>query len=291
MSLGETLASGATHLCRCWSLTRRDGVVLGFTDHDTDLSFAGQTFRAATGLSARALVQGTGLAVDNSEGLGALSSAAITAADIAAGRYDGAQVTAWLVNWQDPGERLLRFSGSIGEIREGAGAFHAELRGMSDLLGKVQTRSYQTMCPAVLGDAACGFDLSAAGFSAARAVIGVDENRVIGLEGLGAYAAGWFERGALQVNTGAAAGLAAVIKRDLDLGEGARSVELWAPLALELAPGDEVAISAGCDKRAETCQEKFSNFNNFRGFPHVPGEDWLMAVPKGEADEDGGSLT
>jgi uncharacterized phage protein (TIGR02218 family) len=47
---------------------------------------------------------------------------------------------------------------------------------------------------------------------------------------------------------------------------------------------------AGCDKRAETCRAKFGNFLNFRGFPHIPGEDWVTAYPKDGVIHDGTSL-
>ena len=73
--------------------------------------------------------QSTGLSVDNTEALGALSDAAIREADIEAGRYDGAEVRAWLVNWADVSARQLQFRGSIGELRRAGGAFEAELRG------------------------------------------------------------------------------------------------------------------------------------------------------------------
>jgi NlpC/P60 family putative phage cell wall peptidase len=46
------LGEGVTHLCRCWKVARRDGVVLGFTDHDGDLAFSGTVFAARTGLDA-----------------------------------------------------------------------------------------------------------------------------------------------------------------------------------------------------------------------------------------------
>ena len=67
------LATGLTTVARCWALTRSDGLRLGFTDHDCDLDFDGLSFRAGTGLSAMALQQATGLSVDNTEALGALS--------------------------------------------------------------------------------------------------------------------------------------------------------------------------------------------------------------------------
>jgi len=49
-------------------------------------------------------------------------------------------------------------------------------------------------------------------------------------------------------------------------------------------------VVAGCDKTAETCRAKFSNFLNFRGFPHIPGDDWVTAYPKNGAVHDGSSL-
>ena len=125
----QHLQSGATTVCRCWSVTRRDGVAFGFTDHDRDLAFEGVIFRADTGLTARALAQSTGLSVDNTEALGA-----------------------------------------------------------------------------------------------------------------------------------------------------------------DLVPGDLIRLEAGCDKRAETCRAKFANFLNFRGFPHIPGEDWLTTFPARDGVNDGGSL-
>ena len=53
---------------------------------------------------------------------------------------------------------------------------------------------------------------------------------------------------------------------------------------------DRFRIIAGCDKRAETCRKKFSNLLNFRGFPLIPGDDWVTAYPKEGANHDGSSL-
>lgn len=89
VGLAAHLATGLTTVCRCWAITRRDGQVLGFTDHDRDLSFEGILFRADTGLTAGVLLQTSGLAVDNAEAVGALTDAAIREEDITAGRFDG----------------------------------------------------------------------------------------------------------------------------------------------------------------------------------------------------------
>jgi uncharacterized phage protein (TIGR02218 family) len=100
--LRRRLDGGATKLCRCWRVRRRDGRELGFTDHDGDLSFDGATFRASTGMDASALQATTGLAVDNAQVRGALSDAGIREEDIRTGRFDGARVEHWLVDWERP---------------------------------------------------------------------------------------------------------------------------------------------------------------------------------------------
>lgn len=288
-ALAAHLAAGTTTLCRCWAVARRDGVTLGFTDHDNDLVFDGVQFRADSGLTGQALQQTTGLAVDNGEALGALQSDAVTEADLVAGRYDTAEVRAWLVNWTNIAERHLLFRGTIGEVQTGGGGFRAELRGMTESLGQPMGRVYQRHCNARLGDAACAVDMASPAYSAEANVIDAVGGQALRLSGLSGYGADWFARGKLDVLSGAATGLSAMIKSDaLDGAE--RRIELWQELRATLAAGDRVRVQAGCDKRAETCKAKFGNFSRFRGFPHIPGEDWLMAVPKSGGSNGGGSL-
>ena len=290
MSLMEHLAGGATSLCRCWAVRRRDGVTLGFTDHDRDLAFEGTTFRADSGMTARAFQQGTGLSVDNSEAVGALSHAAITEADIEAGRYDDAEVTAWMVNWAAPEQRMMQFRGSLGEITRAGGAFRAELRGLTEALNKPQGLVYQRQCSAVLGDRRCRVDLSDPAYRIELPVEQISRGKVLTFTSFGDFASRWFERGRVTVLDGAAAGLTGAIKSDRIAGEG-RVLELWQQVQAPLATGDTVRIEAGCDKRPETCKGKFANYANYRGFPDIPGEDWLMAYPTGRVPNDGGSLS
>lgn len=289
-ALHAHLRGGTTSVARCWAVTRRDEVTLGFTDHDLTLAFDGIVFAPDAGLSARALQQGTGLAVDNSEAVGILSHASITEADIRAGRYDGAEVRCWLVNWARPEERALQFRGNLGEIRVAAGAFTAELRGLTEALNVPTGRVYQKPCGAVLGDAACRVDMTRPGFRVEAVVASVSENRMFDLGPLAGFAPGWFSRGVLRILDGDAAGLSAVVKEDRGSGV-ARRIELWSDLRVVILPGTAVAVSAGCDKTAVTCREKFDNFINFRGFPDIPGEDWLISYPTRAGRNDGGPLT
>lgn len=276
--LGTHLAGGASTVCRAWAVTRRDGVVLGFTDHDRAFRFDGIDFLPDAGFSARALVSASGLSVDNSEVLGALSHEAIREEEIEAGRFDGAELRLWLVNWADVSERHLRFRGTLGEIRREGGAFQAELRGLTERLNQARGRTFQRTCSAVLGDAHCGFDPGLAGFSAEVTLEAGGDGQVFFLRGLGDYAEGWFAQGRLVVLSGAAEGLTGLIKRDRAAG-AAREVLLWEGLRAPVVAGDRIRLLAGCDRRAETCREKFDNLLNFQGFPHLPGEDWLIVGP------------
>jgi uncharacterized phage protein (TIGR02218 family) len=286
--LARHLASGLTTLCHAWALTRTDAVVFGFTDHDMDLDFDGITFKADSGLSARALQQATGLSVDNTEAFGALSDAAIAEADIHAGRYDGAEVRCWRVNWTDTAQRQLQFRGTIGEMRHSGSSFTAELRGLTEALNRPLGRIYQKPCTAVLGDAACGFDLSGPSHLLQLPIVSVLESRILRLSDIGPQAAGWFQRGLLRVTNGAAQGLSGMIKSDSLDGSG-RLIELWEPLRAMLAPGDVVALQSGCDKRFATCARKFDNLVNFQGFPDLPGDGWMMVSPAQSGRLNGGS--
>src|SRR5512138_1652685 len=127
-ALTAHLASGATTLCRCWRLTRRDGTVQGFTDHDENLTFDGTEFRAGTGFEGSELEARFGLAVTGTEVHGALHDESLNEADLAAGRYDDAKVEHFLVNWSDAAQRVLLRTGHLGEVRREGAAFAAEVR-------------------------------------------------------------------------------------------------------------------------------------------------------------------
>lgn len=289
MSLAEHLAGGVTTVCRAWALTRKDGVELGFTDHDRSFSFEGILFRAATGLTARAVEQTTGLSVDNSEALGALSDTAIRDEDVQSGLFDGASIRSWLVNWADTSQRRLLFRGSLGEIERQGKSFRAELRGLADLLNQPRGRVYHRLCSAVLGDVSCRFDTNAPGMSADADVVSVAGGTELSLPSLTEFPDGWFAQGRVTVLSGAATGQIGIVKRDRDVA-GQRVIELWEMLSAGFSPGDRVRVEPGCDKRAETCRVKFDNYLNFRGFPDIPGEDWLVSYPVSSGVNDGGSL-
>lgn len=283
------LKSGATTVCRAWTLIRKDGVTMGFTDHDRDLLIEGVLHRADSGLTASTVQKGAGLAVDNTEVLGALTADAVSDADLTAGRYDGASIRMRLVNWADTDENAEAFRGTLGEITRLGREFRAELRGLTEPLNQPVGLAYTRDCSAVLGDSRCQFDLTVPGYFVEREVEGLDgERRVLSFATFAGFDDRWFEGGRLEVISGAAAGLVGLVKSDRVAGAG-RTVELWQGIRADLLAGDQIRLLAGCDKRAVTCRTKFANLENFRGFPFIPGEDWLSAYPGPGQGNTGGS--
>tara|TARA_R110002124_G_scaffold42570_18_gene130972 strand:+ start:2674 stop:3552 length:879 start_codon:yes stop_codon:yes gene_type:complete len=275
------LKSGATTISRCWKIERKDGTILGFSDHDNDLTFDGVTFEAASGLDATALQTANGLSVDNTEATGALSSERISEADISAGKFDGAEVTIWLVNWQNPIDRYMVFRGNIGEITYGENSFTAELRGFSDRLNNKIGRNYLKQCSAALGDEKCQFNLSGSGMQADSVVRRVDEHTTLFLDDIPAVQGGWFTFGTMEFLSGKNVGAIVTVMSDKSLNSE-RQVSIVEELYHPIEMGDKVKMTAGCDKQASTCRGKFQNILNFQGFPFIPGEDWMMSVPTGD---------
>jgi uncharacterized phage protein (TIGR02218 family) len=108
-------------------------------------------------------------------------------------------------------------------------------------------------------------------------------------DGLDGFASGWFTHGVLTWLSGANTGTKSAVKTDRPAGS-VRRLMLWRSPGYAVATGDRFRMAAGCDKRADTCRAKFDNLLNFRGFPHIPGEDWVTAYPKDGAIHDGASL-
>ncbi|HMN72447.1 MAG TPA: DUF2163 domain-containing protein [Rhodoblastus sp.] len=279
-------AGDATTLCHCWRLTRRDGAVLGFTDHDCDLAFAGAIFRAGAGLDAAQAESAAGFAVAGGEVQGAFDDEALVDADLDAGVYDGASVEIWLVDWSDVSRRVLMDIATIGEVRRTEFSFVAELRSLAHRFDEEQGRQFQRNCSADLGDAACRVDLSSPLYSTAATIASVETGGAFVAALDSAFDAGFFTDGALL----SAKGERHAIKLHEKAAQGDRIV-LWGAASSSLAAGARVTLKAGCDKSPDSCARKFDNIVNFRGFPHMPGNDVVAAYPNASGPPmDGGSL-
>lgn len=209
-ALATRIESGAARLCHAWIVTLTDSARLGFTDHDRDLEIKGVICRAACGWTAGAAHQELGLEAGQASAEGVLDVDGPVADEIAAGRWDGARVETWRVDWSEPALRVRIGVGQVSRMITAGDRLTLELQGPMARLGRVVGRTFSRLCDAALGDARCGVDVG--GF-----------------------------------------------------------------------PGQV------CDKRFETCRGVFDNAVGFRGFPDIPGDDFLFARPSEAGRHDGGS--
>lgn len=266
------LSQELTTVAFCWRVERVDGVALGLTSHDRDLVVDGLTHRASPGMTPSAVRMEAGLEADTVDVGGALSGDAITEDDLVAGRWDGARVQLFAVDWTEPSRRIALSEGVIGAVEVSDGGFTAELRGVAAGLERPAAEETSPDCRAELGDRRCRVPMSGRR-RFARVVSGEGVEVVLDRAepGADAYGGGrlrWFE--------GANAGLEADVARS----EGARLL-LRAPPAFAVEAGALVEVVEGCDKRWETCVGRFGNGPNFRGEPFLPGMDLLTRWPGG----------
>lgn len=263
----------------CWKVTRTDAAVYGFTSVDVDLVVGGITYAAATGFTPSSIDGRADMSVPNLEVSGMLDSAALTEADLQAGKWDGAAVEVFEVNYKDltMGSMALT-SGTIGNVSAGRAAFTAELRSLLQKLQQPFGRVFSQGCQAVLGDTQCKVVL--ASYTVSGSVTTATSNRAFA-DSTRAEAADYFGAGLVIWLTGANAGLRMEV-----LDFSATAFVLALPMPYTVAVGDTYQAIAGCRHRHQRntanpsgvsdCKDKFNNIVNFRGHPFVPGNDKVL---------------
>lgn len=261
----------AQSVAMIWTLTRTDGATLRLTDYDVPVEADGHTY-APTGSAERSSVRlGTGLQAGNLDIGGILSSGQITDADLLAGRYDYATLTVAqaFVGAALPSIPLAK--GRFGEVSSDNGQYRVEINDQSQALQAMVGESTSAACRADFGDARCGASLST--WRDTYTLASVTDARTLVLTGPSQITApATYAGGLLEVMNGAAAGWRMDVKSWASLTLG-----LYLPLPVLPAAGDQVRVTAGCDKRLDTCRDVFANVINFQGEPHVPGIDALAA--------------
>ncbi|MCF6327101.1 MAG: DUF2163 domain-containing protein [Devosiaceae bacterium] len=283
------IASGATTLCNCWLIERSDGVNLGFTDHDQILEFGGQQYLPANGLDSSEISAKLGSQVDTSEVTGILHSASLSEEDILLGRYRDARVTTIRVNWRDVFVREIMRVDVIGEIAREDQIFRAELRSQQEILNIPKGRRYQSGCDTSVGSTICGIDIDSPPYSGDAVVEIINSRYSIEISGLGSFASGWFSFGTADWVTGKRALLKDSIKSHNLSGANA-ILTFEDPVGDWAVIGDQLSVFVGCNRLFSTCKSKFANSVNFQGFPHIPGNGFLLSYPLAGDDLNGSAL-
>ncbi len=256
----------------CFTFTLATGSVLSYTDVDQTVVYGGVAFLAngplVQGLKYKSAV---GLEVDKQQiTVAARPTDLIDGAPflnaIRDGALDGASVQRDRVFMaalgQPPIGGVTLFHGRVSTI-DMVGRTNAVITVASDLvvLDRDMPRNlYSPTCLHTLYDSGCGI---VRGAYAVSGIVGAASSVTqINFSGAAAQHA----QGAVVFTSGANANIRATIKTVAV----ASSLTLIYPLPFAPSAGDAFTVYAGCDHTRGTCQSRFNNLANFRGFPFVP---------------------
>ena len=260
-----------TTSCYAWRLERMDGVTLGFVSHDRDLVIDNLLYRAAPGMVPSTIALSDSLEMDSVDIEGVMTDQAIAEQDLVAGRWNGARLHIYLVNWESPEDEPLHLiSGEFGEITRAGDAFQVEMLGSTSFLDEAIAPLTSPTCRARLGDRSCKVSLTAHQSEVEVAELTDMEIIFSDLQGQ----AGQYIYGELRWLSGTNRGLSFAIIS----GEG-ESIRLADQPTQPVSIGDRALLTAGCDKNFATCRDRFQNSINFRGEPYLPGNDLLTRYP------------
>ena len=274
-SLANHLLGENTNLATLWKITRSDNLIQGFTNYDQNLTIDGVVYKAATGFNATAFSQDNTLAVRNLDIESVLSSDGITEADLAGGKYDYARVDVFLCRWDipptslslNPPEHILMVRGIIGEVSMSNRRYKAEVRSFAQLLQQKLSTVTTKECRAVFGDSKCTKDLS--GLTDNLTITAVTDKRQFTISS--GRANGFYNLGEITFTSGNNNGIKAMV-----LSHSSGVIQLFESLPYSLAIGNTLTAVAGCSKTIDACKS-FNNILNYRGEPHIPGEDKFLA--------------
>ena len=174
-----------------------------------------------------------------------------------------------VVDWQQGDSQIMPLlGGEIGSVNIDGDSFSAELRGASAALEAAVCPATSAECRAQFGDKKCRVDL------AARNVVAHVVSSDGGTLMLDVGVDDRFVLGRLRYLSGSNCGLTTVM-----LSASGNVVEVRDLPKASVESGCRVELREGCDKRFETCVSRFANAANFRGEPHLPGNDLLTRYP------------
>jgi len=250
-------------IARCWQITRTDSTVLRFTNHDKNLTIGGQVYYALNSGRSSDIEAGDNLGVRTIDVEAVLNSSYVSAADILAGRYDGATVWIFEVNYESIGDSFVTLSyGYIGEVEVHDDYARCEFRSLSQKLTENIGRIYTYQCDAAFGDSRCGLDLDSLGYKESGTVASVTNRSLFGTSSAGGSE---YARGRVVWTSGLNNGLAMQIKTF-----SGSSMQLILPMPFNVQASDGYTAYYGCAKTRSACIA-YNNIVNYRGFPDMPG--------------------
>lgn len=275
-ALQTHLEGELTTLAMCWKIQRRDAVVKAYTDHDEAIVYDGVTYTPLESGRPSPYRQNASLTPASLDLEMAFASATGTDAELRAGLYDHAEAWTFLINWADTSMGIVKLArGRLGEVEIRDNQARIEFRSLTQLLVTSIGRIYTPECDATLGDARC--KVTIASYTKAGTVNVVTSNKVFTISGAASgQVEGYYAYGKITFSSGLNSGISMQVESYV---AATNLVTLLEPMPFTVANGNAFTLVAGCDRRFETCKGRFSNKDNYRGFPHIPGLDKALTVP------------
>lgn len=269
-NLQNHLNSKVTTLATCIKITTKDGANKGYTTLDSNLIIDGLLYSANSGFSANSFLDENYAKNANANFLIGISSNDITQEDLLSGKYEGALIEIFIVNYLSLADGKINLrQGALGKFalnkNNKDGFFEAEIYGVSKKLENVYGKIYSPNCRANFGDSKCGINLQ--NHKTSTTISSVISNTEFFVSST-SFLSGEFDFGFVQFSSGN--------KMEINKCYLGGKITLMLPVSFIINVGDSVDIFKGCNKSVQMCSERYANIINFRAEPYVPGIDKIV---------------
>lgn len=262
------IKSELTTVAICWKIRLSNGKLLYFTEHDNEIDINGEKYIPDALVNSTAIESLSGLLPNNLNIEISLIDPSVASSE--SKYYEGASVDAMMINFMNPNADIINiFSGYIASITATPLSLKAKIQSYSDHLNNTIGELYSPLCRANFCDSLC--KLSAENFSFVSHIDAMINEMTFFSEDIKNKENGILNYGYIEVISGVDTGDILYIKEN---HEGV--VTLSTMPKNKLHQGDKYKAIFGCDKKFETCINKFNNAMNFRGEPHIPHYDALL---------------
>lgn len=283
-ALEALLAGGQFVASNVFTLTLYDGSIYRYCGGDTDITFGGNTYPAPGMTGALWSLEGEEIEAEWTLGTQAQTFQATVAPRsalllnsipfITAARYgvlDGSTIRWDLAVGSAFGNPTVTtalvymFSGRIVDVTLSDLTVEINANSAAELLDQQLPRNLFTPgCMWTLYDAGCS--LNAASFGTNATIASGSTTSTLLVSGASGQATGRFDQGKVRINNGVNAGVSRAVRK----WTNPSTCVIFPPLPQTPNVGDSITLFPGCDRLATTCQTKFNNYANFRGFPNIP---------------------
>jgi uncharacterized phage protein (TIGR02218 family) len=283
--------------CKCWKITRTDATVLRFTTASEEITFNSELYTPVGGANDVAQSKESGMKEANTGFSGIITSDAITTEDLHAGKYRGAKIEEWIVDYMFPFLGYFDYTWyTVREIAYNGSSWQAEMIGAVGKLQQKVGRNAARTCPHVFDDDSdCDFATVNPGSQTEWTGVdvvavsptypkGVFQGHYVDLPGSG----NWFSYGIVTFTSGNNSGLHRVIKY---YGTTEPAVSFWFEAIIafpfDIEVGDLFTAKVGCCRELDNTDANQSCLDcvdhgmvdYFGGYPHMPGTDRMVETP------------